>query len=241
MLQLAVCDDNIHELSNMVHFINQYRIARSLNSNYAVFSNGMDLVSELEKGKRFDIYCLDIILPGFTGIEAAKEIRRFDKAAPIIFFSSSPEYALESYSVRAVNYVLKPLTKEKVFVAFDEILDQISEKKEEAIIVKSKDGIQRILVTNLVFAEVIGRQVFYHLRSGKIIECSDSFSCVSCNLLKYRRFIKPHRAFIVNMQYIDSIQHNSITLQTLSSIPIAQGKSREIRQQYLDYQMEAEI
>jgi CheY-like chemotaxis protein len=40
----------------------------------------------LEKGKHFDIYCLDIFMPGFTGIEVAKEIRALDKTAPIVFF-----------------------------------------------------------------------------------------------------------------------------------------------------------
>ncbi len=71
MLQFAVCDDNIDELSNMVQLINQYRSSKNLHCEYAVFSNGFDLISALEKGKRFDIYCLDIIMPGFTGIDVA--------------------------------------------------------------------------------------------------------------------------------------------------------------------------
>lgn len=241
MVQLAICDDNIDELSNMAQLVNAYRISRNFNCKYTVFSNGVDLVSALEKGKRFDIYYLDIIMPSFTGIDAAKEIRRFDKTAPIIFFSSSPEFALESYSVKAINYVLKPVSKEKLFFTFDEVLDRTKAEKDEAIIVKSNDGIQRILISNLVFAEVIGRYVLYHLRSGKVIECTDSFSAVCDNLLKYGQFIKPHRAFIVNMQYVDTIQNNRVRLQTLSSVPIAQGKVREIKQQYLDYQMEGEI
>jgi two-component SAPR family response regulator len=83
----------------------------------------------LEKGKRFDIYCLDIMMPGFTGIDAAKEIRTFDKTAPILFFTSSPEFALESYSVKAINYVLKPISKEKLFFAFDELLEQDQSEK----------------------------------------------------------------------------------------------------------------
>lgn len=74
MLQIAVCDDNIDELSNMTKLINQYRSWKHLNCEYAVFQNGFELVSALEKGKRFDIYCLDIIMPGFTGIDIAKFI-----------------------------------------------------------------------------------------------------------------------------------------------------------------------
>ncbi len=241
MLQIALCDDNIDELSNMVQLIDLYRTSKHLSCEHAVFPNGFEMISALEKGKRFDIYCLDIIMPGFTGIDVAKEIRGFDKTAQILFFTSSPEFALESYSVKAINYILKPISKEKLFFTFDELLEQIKTKKEEdAVIVKSNAGIQKILISNLVFAEVIGRNVLYHLRSGKVIECTEPFSSVCYNLLKYGCFIKPHRSYLVNMQYVDTIENHQITLQTLSSVPVAQGKAREIKQQYLNYQMEGE-
>jgi DNA-binding LytR/AlgR family response regulator len=241
MLQIAVCDDNIDELSNMVQLINQYRTSKNFDCEYAVFPNGFELIDVLQKGKRFDIYCLDIIMPGFSGMNAAEEIRGFDKTAQILFFSSSPEFALKSYSVKAVNYVLKPVTKEKLFFTFDEMLERIkTEEDEDVLIVKSKDGIQKILISNLVFTEVYGRNVLYHLRSGKVIECTEPFSAVCDNLLKYECFIRVHRCYLVNMQYVDTIENNKITLQSLSSVPVAQGKVREIKEQYLAYQMERE-
>lgn len=239
MLQIAVCDDNIEELSNMIRLIDLYRISRNLSCKYDAFSNGFVLVEALEKGKRFDIYCLDIMMPGFTGIDTAKEIRTFDKAASILFFTSSPEFALESYSVKAINYVLKPISKEKLFFTLDELLERIKlEKDEDTIIIKGNEGIQKLLISNLIFAEVIGRNVLYHLRSGKVIECTEAFSSVCNNLMRYGCFMKPHRSYIVNMQYVDRIENHQITLQTLSSVPIAQGKAREMKKQYLNYQME---
>lgn len=241
MLQIAVCDDNIDELSNMVQLINLYRTTKNINCEYAVFPNGLDLVSNLDKGKRFDIYCLDIIMPGFSGIDVAKEIRNLDKTAPILFFTSSSEYAVESYLVKAVNYVLKPISKEKFFTVFDEILERIeAEKKEDAIIVKSNMGLQKILISNLAFAEVIGRNVLYHLRSGRVIECAEPFSSVCDTLIKFGCFMRPHRSYLVNMQYVDTIDNHQVILQTLSSIPVAQGKAKEIKQQYLNHQMDGE-
>lgn len=238
MLQIAICDDSIDDLSNMVQLINEYRSSKNVNCEYAVFPNGFDLISTLEKGKRFDIYCLDIIMPGFSGIDVAKEIRRLDKTAPILFFTSSPEYALESYSVKAINYVLKPISKEKLFNTLDELLDQIEVgKDEDAVIVKSTDGIQRILISNLAYVEVIGRNVLYHLHSGKVIECTEPFSLACDKLMKYGCFIKPHRSYLVNMQYVDTIEKHQVTLQNRSSIPVAQGKAKEIKQHYLNYQM----
>jgi len=241
MLQIVLCDDNTEDLSNMVNLLNQYKSAKHLNLEYTVFSNGFELLSTLNKGKRFDIYCLDIMMPGFSGIELANEIRGFDKTAPILFFTTSPEFALESYTVKAVNYVLKPISKEKLFHTFDELLEQIESKKDEAaIIVRSNYGIQKILVSNIVFVEVIGRNVLYHLIWGKVIECTESFSTACNNLLKYGCFLKTHRSYLVNMQYIDTIENNKVTLQTLVSVPIAQGKTKEIKEQYLKYQMEEE-
>ena len=161
---------------------------------------------------RFDIYCLDIIMPGFMGIDAAKEIRDFDKAARIVFFTSSHEFVLKSYSVKADNYILKPITKEKLFIAFDEILDQMKQEAEDAVIVKSKEGIHKIVISNLVFAEVLGRNVLYHLRSGKVVECTELFSKACDNLEKYGCFVRTHRCYLVNLQYVDTIE--SITNTT---------------------------
>ncbi len=238
MLQIAVCDDNIDELSNMSQLLNQYRVSRNLSCEYSVFPNGFDLISALDRGKRFDLYCLDIIMPGFTGIDVAKEIRAIDNTVPILFFTSSPEYAFESYSVKAINYVLKPISKEKLFFSLDEVLERINlEQNEPAVIVKSNDGIHRIIISNLVFVEVIGRNVLYHMISGKVIECKESFSIVCDNLLMYGCFIKSHRSYIVNLQYVDTVDNKKITLQTLSSVPIAQGRAREIKEKYLDYLM----
>lgn len=240
MLHIAVCDDNIDELSNMAHLINEYRLSRNLNCEYAVFHNGFDLISTLEKGKKFSFYCLDIIMPAYTGLDVAKEIRQFDKNAPIVFFTSSHEFALESYSVNAINYVIKPVTKEKFFFTIDKVLEHLKIEQYEAIVVKSSDGIQRILLSNLVYAEVEGRNVFYHLISGKKIECTEPFLPVCEKLLKYCQFIKTHRSYIINMQYIDTIGNNTLMLQDQSSVPIAQGKTREIKEKYLAFQMEDE-
>jgi DNA-binding LytR/AlgR family response regulator len=240
MLHIAVCDDNIDELSNMAHLINEYRLSRNLNCEYAVFHNGFDLISALEKGKQFSLYCLDIIMPEYTGIEVAKEIRRFDKNAPIVFFTSSHDYALESYSVNAINYILKPLTKEKFFFTIDKVLEHLKIERDDAIIVKSSEGIQRILLSNLVYVEVVGRNVFYYLVSGNKIECTEPFLPVCEKLQKYVRFIKTHRSYIINMQYIDIIGNNTLIMQNQSSVPIAQGKAREIKEKYLAFQMEDE-
>jgi CheY-like chemotaxis protein len=147
MFQITVCDDNIDELSNMVQLIDLYRTSKHLNCEYAVFSNGFELVSALEKEKRFNIYCLDIIMPGFTGIDAAKEIRNsyqteliFHQGLPVskeqghgfgtkawyILWESMAVYS--SFRSRMAGLYFRPLHKRLLFpiVAFY-IVDCISQ------------------------------------------------------------------------------------------------------------------
>lgn len=237
MFRLAVCDDDTRSLTHMISLLEEYRLMSPFHIEYTSFHNGLELASVLEHGKHFNIYCLDIVMPGFDGIELGKEIRNFDKSAQIIYFTSSPEFALESYSVKAANYILKPVTKEKLFSTLTEVIEGIKHTEESAITIKDTQGIQKILLSNLVYAEAMGRKVLYHLNSGRILECSIRFSEVCNTLLEYPYFIKPHRSYVINMNYINTIENTEITLQFPDVIPIAQGKGKEIKDIYLSFQM----
>ena len=238
MFRLAVCDDDPHSLSHMISLLEEYHLTSPFSFEYACFHNGIELASVLEQGKHFDVYCLDIVMPGFDGIELGKEIRDFDKSAQIIYFTSSPEFAFDSYSVKAFNYVLKPISKDVLFSVLNDVLEQMQHHEELSIVVKDIQGIQKVLLSNLAYAEAMGRKVLYHLSSGRILECSAKFSEVCTTLLAHNFFLKPHRSYVVNMKYINTIENTEITLQTSASIPIAQGKSKEIKECYLAFQME---
>lgn len=238
MIQIAFCDDNPKELSNLNHYMTQYNLDRNLNCDYDVFSNGLDLIAAIDNGKNYNLYVLDIIMPGLTGMDLAKEIRIRNKHAVILFLTSSPEFALESYTVKAHNYVLKPIAQSQFYSIFDDLIDTLeTDDQEKVLLVKSENGIQKILLSNLVYAEVIGRTVIYHIRSNRTISVVESFSALCDKLLRYGCFVKTHRSYIMNMQYVDIIDAKQVTLQTHATIPIAQGKAKEIRQQYLSYQM----
>ena len=91
-------------------------------------------------------------------------------------------------------------------------------------------------MANLVYVEVLGRSVMYHLRSGKVVECAQAFGAVCETLLPYGCFVKPHRSYLVNMQYVEQISGSQILLRTHAAVPIAQGRIREVKQQDLAYQ-----
>lgn len=236
MVKIAICDDSHIELNNMLNLIDEYKSIKSASCTVKSFSSGFELISALENGEQFNLYFLDIIMPTVSGIDTAREIRMHDKNACIVFASSSPEFALDGYSVRAMNYIIKPISRKALFPLLDEIFELLDVQQEQYVVIKGIDGINRIFLSNLIYVEVQNRNIHYHLSSGRIIKSSELFSTVCENLLQHSNFIKPHRSYIVNMMYIDNITLKDIILNNGVQIPIARGNSRDVKLEYWTYQ-----
>lgn len=86
------------------------------------FENAVDLLASIEH-QNYDLLFLDVLMPGLNGLQAAREIRQKNDRIKIVFLTSSPEYAVESYSVQATNYLLKPATEERLFPILDQLAD----------------------------------------------------------------------------------------------------------------------
>ncbi len=236
-MKIAICDDNKDELLHISAILDCYIQERNAPVFYKAFYSATELLATAKSGT-YDLYLLDVIMPAVNGMETAREIRSFDKVAQIAFLTSSPEFAIESYSVKACNYLLKPVTKEKLFFALDDIIDSSAKEHAEAIVVKSNDGIERIQLSLLTYVEVLDRRVLYYLASGKVVECISQFSEVCAELLLYSQFVQPHRSYVVNMQYINTIKNTEIQLQTKTTLPMAKRRATEIKDRYLAFQME---
>ncbi len=238
-MKIAICDDNRDELLHIASILDTYMKERNAPISYYTCHSATELLSTLKCGS-YDLYLLDVIMPAVSGMEAAKEIRSFDKVAKIAFLTSSPEFAIESYSEKACHYLLKPVTKEKLFFALDDVMETVDRENEATIVVKSSEGMQRILLSQLTYVEALDRRVIYHLENGNVVESIYPFTEVCEELLNYSAFIKPHRSYVVNMSYINTIKNTEIILQTGGSLPIAQRRVSEIKEGYLAYQMEGE-
>ncbi|MEG1859674.1 MAG: response regulator, partial [Christensenellaceae bacterium] len=98
--------------------------------------NGVEALEQVISSQP-DIILLDILMPGITGIAAAQEIRKYNKTAKIVFLTSSHEYALDSYSVKAAGYILKPIMEDKLFACLDDLASEINIEKEKFITIKT--------------------------------------------------------------------------------------------------------
>ena len=91
-------------------------------------------------------------------------------------------------------------------------LNVSEKKKKNSLILRSKDGITRIDLQQLEYCEVLGRKLLFHLEDGAVLESAGSLDDLAGQLMQYSNFFRPHRSFLVNMEYIQNISSRSIKM-----------------------------
>lgn len=235
MIKVAICDDEVSVLTELRELFYQYRTERNLDMQCAAFCSPLELMVELEKGASYDAIFLDIIMPGQNGINTAKEIRKYDNNVKIIFLTSSDEFAVESYTVGAYFYQMKPISEDSFYRLLDSIVEQCKKEAENSLILRCKSGITRLDLDKLEYCEVIGRTLLFYMENASVLERVGSMDEIWGQLMQYENFLRPHRSYIVNMEYIQTISTKAICMKNKAEIPIPHGKYTEMKEKYLDY------
>ncbi len=236
-IKIAVCDDTPLDIKHLVAIIEEYAATHQehYHITLSTFSNGDSLIEILEKGESFDIIFLDIMMPYVNGIEVAKEIRLNDSVSKIIFLTSSSEFAVESYSVNAFHYLLKPVQATLLKEVLDNALLQATSSQKESLLVYSKKALMKIYVDDIEYIEVKGHILYFHLRNNKILESYGVMTKLEKALLAYPSFIKPHRSYIINMNYISLLTPTQVKTHSYAPIPISRINYPGLKQAYMDY------
>ncbi len=236
MIHIAICDDSKQERQILTALFKRYQELHATPLQIHIFQNGFSLLDAIDQGKRFDITILDILMPGENGIEIARNIRASGTDTEIIFLTSSPEYAVDSYEVKAQNYLLKPVTEEKFFASIDSILAELDEKDTASFIIYTTEKqYSRIRVSSLVYGEVTHRTITLHLADQTMISAIMTFTEFLDILKAYPDFIYPHRSYAVNMHYIQYVTKSDIILTDGQKIPLSRNNYTKISEQFLNF------
>lgn len=233
-MRIAVCDDDEQELAHFSELMTKYQASRGISFNCCYFHTGTDLLWNM-KGGEYDLVLLDALMPGVNGIETAKELRELDKNVKIVFVSVSAEFALESYSVGAYYYLLKPVDIDSLFSLLDKAADELAIQKEQGFVLKRRDGIVSIAFARLEYVEVVNKTVSFHLADGVIYEVSAALSDFEGLLLSRPEFMKTHRSYIVNLSYVRSVDARFAVTKNGHNIPVSRMQRSQVQDAYLRF------
>ncbi|MDE6968220.1 MAG: LytTR family DNA-binding domain-containing protein [Eubacterium sp.] len=115
------------------------------------YADSEGLLYDLAEGIRYDIYFLDVELPGVDGMTAAREIRKQDTDANIIFITAFAKYAAESYDVRAYQYILKSQISEKLPKVLRHIAEELQVSAVEYYVAETSTRYDRIALRDILY------------------------------------------------------------------------------------------
>lgn len=235
MLRIAVCDDDSRFSAELENLILQEALQAGLNVGTEVYSDGDTLVSDIDKGYRYDLIYLDIEMKRVNGIRAARTIREIDRSVLLIYVSGYEQYLKELFEVEPFRFLQKPLDSRKFRRYFYEAYKRIGDADAFYQFTFNKN-IRRISLRNTVYFESRNRIVYIILDNGTEEYFYGKLNDVEKQLEGNRyRFLRIHQSYLVNYSYIKKMSFSEITLITSNgketSLRISEDREKEVRAQ----------
>lgn len=232
MFEICICDDDIKITEELEKIILTYAKDMSIPCQIKIYHSAEALLFDFSSKIRFQLYFLDIFMPGTNGMELAKEIRSFDSTTDLIFLTSSTEYAVESYEVKATNYLLKPLNVEKILSALRDIFRTKKIVIEKQLQIKHKGILKMIPYDSICFFESRRNKLIIFLNTNEQLETYCTMSEMETVLKDELSFIRVHRSFLINMHYIREFSSSAVKLLPDYYVPISKNYHSSTKDAY---------
>lgn len=231
MLRIAICDDMTEFLFQIRDIVNGWRTGPE--DFFIQTFPSADTLIDAHISSPFDIILLDVVMPFLNGMEAAREIRQFDSNVKIVFLTTSSEYAVESYTVRANNYILKPFQAEVIHRCLDQLYLDIQQQI-RCLTIKGTHTIHRIPVQDIEYIEAQNKQVIFSLSNNTQITAFMPLYHFEKELLISDGFLKCHRSYIVNLYRIETYTQKEIKMRSGYRIPISRSCQKNFEDVYFE-------
>lgn len=216
--KIAICDDLESDRDYLKDLLNKWANDYSHLLNVDTFSSAESFLFHYEEAKDYDILLLDIEMGLMDGVSMAKKIRQDNDAVQIIFITGYSDYIAEGYEVNALHYLMKPVKEEKLFSVLERAIEKIS-KNDVVLNMDSANGMVRVPIYQIRFAEVFGNYVTIHANDDVVAKMTLN----EVEKLLDERFYRVGRSVIVNLNEVSRVTKTEIKLLDGTSIHLPRG------------------
>ncbi len=222
--------------------VDDERVAREILEQHLSKINRMEVVAscknvpeafDVMNRKKVDLIFLDINLPEVSGLSFARTIHQQVK---VIFTTAYREYAVDGFNLQAVDYLLKPISLERLIQAINKFLNEkettavriqevIEPEKNDYIFVRADRKMVKINFSDILFVESLSDYVKIHLKEKHIVtrETIGSFEA----RLPQKDFIRTHRSYLVAISHIDAFTHEDLHIGP-HEIPVSRSYKKGV-------------
>lgn len=220
-VRVAIIDDDKNCNEETEKIVGAFFENRNIEYYIKLYDSSMELLMDLDHGKYYEIFLLDVEMPVFTGIELARKIRKYYFEPAIIFITDYVKYSIEAFEVEAFRYIPKKYIAEKLPQALNVLLPRIKEEEQACYIIRHYLDREILLHRDIYFLKKEGKYVvFYHSR-GESRERETLKNVLT--RLPEAAFVEIGRGYIVNVKHVMMIDKKELLLRNGMVIPLSRN------------------
>lgn len=229
MIKIAVCDGDKNFADYIVSMLESISENSSIQMTINEFDMGMGMLESIWGGDRYEMIFMDILLPNCEGIDIAKEIRRVDREAILIFLSNQDAYMRAAFEVAPFRFVKKTISEWEFKYIFKCAYEKLMERDTYFTCIYNR-GITKILVREILYFESELRtvRVFTNGRTrkfyGKLNEIEERLKNTG------EIFIRIHQSYLVNFRHVEEIYACNLILSDGTKLSVSKERRKEADQ-----------
>lgn len=230
-LKMGLCDDDIEAFIILEQYIAEYAKKNAITCKLVYFSSGKELLTQAEKTKDLDILFLDIEMPEIDGIAAAFQLLKNEISYRIIMLTARTERFKEAFRIGAFRFVTKPIMQQELFEAVDAVRKRMLGNDELRVY---RDGRSHTILQKdicYILAESAATMIYtkkYEFRSEVPLKKWEE-------VLDNRLFFRCHKAYIVNLGAVRTIEKEVVHLTTGEKILVSRRKKNDFEKKYMEF------
>ena len=236
-MKILVCEDNKRDMTDLCAFISRFFKEINCPVEIITYDCGDALTKDLCGSKLNDVNIafLEIYMPGCSGIDIAKNIRKLEKDMVIIFTTSSLDHGLDAFSVYAFQYLVKPIKYSQIKRALAKCGTHFKDSMRFIEVMSNRLAV-RVRLADILYIEIFNHTCLIHTVS-EVIKNYLPLDEIEKLIDKHgeHTFLRTHRSYIVNMLHINDITENDIVMSNGAMVPIPRNNKLKAKQAYTDY------
>lgn len=230
-MNIAVVDDNLNDRKMILDYLSQFFNESGEDYTTSTFEDGVSFLKDYSFS--YDFIIFDIDMPQMSGIDTAKELRKKDSNVTIMFVTNMPQYALEGYSVEAVDYVLKPLSYPDFRLKMKKATRYILRNSVKKVTINTtEEGLITVDSSDIYYVESKLHYIYYHTKKG-IYKMRAKLTEVEDILLPYH-FARSGGSFLINLAYLEKIDGNEIVVAD-ETLPLSRRMKASLMSAFTKY------
>ncbi len=229
VINALICDDEQKYIDEIKNCLDDYCYDHSITYKADTFTDGE---SAINSPNTYNIAFLDIEVGTVSGLDIAKSLKDKNKNVIVFFITAYEKYIDDAMDLFALRFIKKPIENMRLYSGLDKAVDLINEN-EISFFLKSSNTVIKVRANEIMYIE-IGNHKTIVFTENNSYDSSENIDYWEHNLTNVC-FGRPHKSFILNMEYVDKYKRSEVTLRNGKIIPVSYRNQKEFRKTFRDY------